>query len=131
MNVEFMKKLIEEFERVWPWLEPSLERYGHTHTKDDVFQRIISNKAQLWTDEEAAVVSSIEAFPTGFIEIYGWLTGGKIEGVLRLEKRIEEWGRSIKANRMSLIGRRGFLKALPEYKEQAVHMTKDITDGEE
>ena len=39
-----------EFERCWPWLEASLNEFGATHTKDQVWETIYRG-AILWPGE--------------------------------------------------------------------------------
>lgn len=41
--------MLEDFQRVWPWLEKAARRYGDTHRKEHVLQRLLDGRAQLWT----------------------------------------------------------------------------------
>src|SRR5690606_8031078 len=50
---------IIEFNRVWKWLEKAVKRGGNTHEKQHVLARILDGRAQLWTNREAAAVTSI------------------------------------------------------------------------
>ncbi|MHA6684503.1 hypothetical protein ACX3P0_02740 [Mesorhizobium sp. A556] len=118
--------MLDEYARVWPMLERAVRRYGNLHTKESILQRLLDGRAQLWTDKDAAVVSRIERYDTGFVEIECWLGGGKMAGCLRLEKRIEAWGKSIGANRIGIVGRKGWPRALPGYREIITISVKDI-----
>jgi hypothetical protein len=119
----------EEFARVWPWLEKSILRYGDTHRKEHVYQRLLEHKAQLWTEKDAAVITSLEEYDTGFLEVQGWLAGGSIGGVKKIEHRIEQWARQIGAHRMTLVGRKGWQRALPGYHELFTTIAKDLQHG--
>ena len=122
--------MLDEFERVWPWLEKAVRRYGDTHRKEHVLQRILDGRAQLWTERNAALITSIERYDTGLVEVRGWLGGGRparsIGDLRRIEKRVEAWAKDIGAQRLTILGRRGWLRALTGWRELAVLIVKDI-----
>jgi len=115
-----------EYERAWPWLEKAVAQFGGTHRKEHVLERVIHNRAQLWTELDAAAVTSVECYDTGLVEVRIWLGGGSIEGLRVIEKRVEAWARLIGAQRLTILGRRGWLRALDGWNEMAVMMTKEI-----
>jgi hypothetical protein len=116
----------EHFDRAWPWLEEAAKPYGNTTSREHVYQRLIEGRAQLWVDETAAVVTSIETHDTGLTEVLGWLAGGDIEGVLRLHDKIETWAREAGIDRLLITGRKGFLKKFPGYRVIATTIVKDL-----
>jgi hypothetical protein len=118
--------MIEDYNRVWPWLEKAAKRFGNTHTKEHVLQRILDGRAQLWTERNAALVTSIERYDSGYVEVRGWLGGGSIAGLKTIEKRVEVWAKSIGAQRLTILGRRGWLRALTGWRELAVLMAKEL-----
>lgn len=118
--------LDEQFERCWPWLEAAAAPYGNTTSKDHVYQRLVDGRAQLWTDDTAVLVTSIERHDTGLTELYGWLAGGDMAGLLRIHDKAEAWARSAGIDRLTISGRRGFLKTLPGYRELSTTIVKDL-----
>lgn len=119
-------QLRAELDRVWPWLEKAIERSGGTHHKEHLLARIFAGKAQLWTEEDGACVTTIEKYDTGLLEVYGWLAGGELEAVQRIVARIEKWAKANGINRARIEGRRGWVKALPGYRELATVICKEF-----
>ncbi|MBI1620366.1 hypothetical protein [Aquamicrobium zhengzhouense] len=117
---------IIEFNRVWKWLEKAVKRGGNTHEKQHVLARILDGRAQLWTNREAAIVTSIETYDNGFKEIQGWLAGGKLSAVQQLRDEAEAWGKQMGCSRSQLISRPGFERAFPGYRRVAVVLVKDL-----
>src|SRR5258707_1573686 len=94
-----------EFERCWPWLEPTLRvgAYEHdgivyvTHKKEDVWQQIVYGQTAFWSTQNSVVLSNITRHPTGLKTQWTWCCGGKKGAALKelreLVKVVEEWGR--------------------------------------
>lgn len=122
--------MLAEYERVWPWLEKAAGRYGNTHTKESVLARLLDGRAQLWTERNAALITSIERYDTGMVEVRGWLGAGKpgrsLTDLRKIEKRVEAWAKSIGAQRLTILGRRGWLRALTGWRELAVLIVRDF-----
>lgn len=114
------------FDTHWPALEKAIASYGPTHTAEDVWERIADGRAALWTDGETAAVTTVEAYPTGFRELRIWLCGGKLKEARRLEQRIVAYGRKHGFERVSIVGRRPWLRALRGWNEAATVMVKDL-----
>jgi hypothetical protein len=54
-------------------LEASLEQYGRTHSKEDLWQLIVSRKAFFWPGDTCALVGDIWRHPSGLKSGNGWL----------------------------------------------------------
>lgn len=116
-----------DFVRVWPWLEAAADHYGRTNTMNGVWDRIANGECQLWTEPNAAVVTTIEVYrDTGLKEVQCWLAGGKMADARRIERRISQWAENIEADRILISGRRGWLKALRGYDEKLTTMVKEL-----
>lgn len=116
----------EEFDRVWPMLKPSVQRYGDTQRKRHVWQAIESGHAQLWPLPNAALVTQIDIYPTGLKECRAWLAGGELDEIVAITPEIEAWARKRGCTRAVIFGRRGWGKALTGYREMAVTYAKDL-----
>ena len=119
----------EAFEASWPWLEAAIAHYGPTHTKDHVKAALDERRAQFWFHPEAAIVTEIKVWPTGFREVVGWLAGGSLDGVVTLIPQIETWARGIGCDRAQINGRYGWKRRLPAgYRPHGTTFVKDLAD---
>jgi hypothetical protein len=125
-TINQMTALHVAFNRVWRWLRKALETYGPTHRKRHVWQRIESGECQLWTTENSAIVTSIETWPTGLTELNFWLAGGDLSELLRIRPEVEEWAIGKGCHRASIVGRSGWLRALPGYRAATTASIKDL-----
>lgn len=116
---------VREFLRVWPWLEKAIEEPA-AHRKEHVWAAIERGDAQLWTNDGAAVVTEIAVYPSGLRSLNAWLSGGELDAVRELDARIDAYAREKNCRTRTIIGRRGWLRALPGYRETGVVLTKDM-----
>lgn len=116
-----------DFDRVWPWLRQAVDRWGETHRKWHVWRLIEAERAQLWTTENAAIVTTIDESPTGFKELSWWLAGGVYRDAEHLRPAIEAWAKGRGCQRAIMRGGRpGWAKRMPDYRRHAVVYTKDF-----
>lgn len=119
--------LQREFDRCWPFLEPALEYAGNTFDRSHVWRRIfLENTAQLWPGTTAAIVTTINENPDRSKTVVGWLAGGELDEVRRLEAEIRPWAKSMGCGRVRLIGRRGWLRGFDGYREVSTIMESDL-----
>jgi hypothetical protein len=116
----------EQFDRCWPWLEAARDYGGYTHTKEQVWEAIEDGRAQFWPLPNAAIMTTVDEHPTGFKELQQWLAGGDLNEILQCEPLICQWAKEIGCNRASIVGRRGWKKFLPEYRELATVFAKEL-----
>jgi hypothetical protein len=102
-----------EFDRVWPWLWASLCEFGPTHTKEQVWIRIYTGKAFLWTGSLCAVVGETIDWPIGFRDFNYWLQGGHFPQLHGMHAGIEAWAQHVKGcHRIAGRGRDGWVRAM-------------------
>lgn len=123
MSIEHYR---EEFDRTWPWLEKAMEHYGKTHSKEQLWAEIYAGKAQLWPMENAVNLTRVDTHPTGLREAFAWLAGGKLEDIAAWEPHMCEWAKGLGCHRAAIVGRRGWLRALPGYRELVTTFAKDL-----
>lgn len=116
----------EQFDRTWPWLESAMQVYGKTHEKEHLWMEIYTGRAQLWPMPNAVNLTTVETHPTGLKEARAWLAGGDLKDIVTWEGPMCEWAKSIGCHRTSIVGRRGWLKALPGYRELVTTFAKDL-----
>jgi hypothetical protein len=124
-----------EFERCWPWLEASLNSGGYvhdgqlypTHSRLDVWNRIVAGRAFLWPGVQCALLTEILNHPTGLRSQNTWLAGGDdLDEIVALMPMIEQWGRRQGCHREVGNGRRGWLRKFTGYSEMGVRKQKDL-----
>lgn len=115
-----------EFDRVWPWLEKSMLFFARTHEKEHVWKIVIEGGAQLWTSANAAMLTTIEVYPTGLRELRGWLAGGEMAEIQKIEPIAAEWAKTQKCQIATVAGRKGWMRAFNGYRDVAALMVKEI-----
>ena len=115
-----------EFDRVWPWLEKAANNDAVTETPESVWQRIEDGRLDLWSTPNSAVVTSIEVYGSGMKELRCWLAGGDLTEIQTIEPAIAQFGRANGCKQISILGRRGWLRALDGYQQTAVILTKGL-----
>ena len=103
-----------EFDRCRDWLWKSLCEFGPTHTLEQVWDRILYQKAFLWTAPKAVIVGEFYHFPSGMRSFNYWLQGGTLVGCKKMHRGIEAWAADHEPTleMYTGMGRRGWLKAM-------------------
>ncbi len=94
-----------------PQLQEALARGGDTHTLEDVLDMIDRGAAQMWTADNAIIISEVHTSPRSKA-VHIWLAAGKLDDVVRLSHRVMDWARDEGCDSATLTGRRGWEKAL-------------------
>jgi hypothetical protein len=134
-----LDEAIAEFERCWPWLKEALtsgafvyhgKQVWLTHTKEDVWDRIIDGRCFFWPGENCVFVTEIWTSPTGLKTHNLWLTGGEkgrsLREVISMEAEISKWASQMGCHHQISNGRKGWLRAFPGYRETGVRKSKSL-----
>lgn len=116
----------EEWARCGPWLEAALALTRGTHSLEDVRRAVETGECRLYTGRASALVCEMQDWPQRKVLLL-WLAGGDL-AELRDELRplAERWGREQGCTHVSIIGRPGWARALPEYEQIAVVCGKEL-----
>jgi hypothetical protein len=106
--VKNIKELRAEFDRCWPWLWASLCRFGPTHSKEQVWWRIASEAAFLWSTEKCVVLGEFIDHPIGYRSFNYWLQGPDLLEVKKLHSEIEVWAAQYGCACIAGLGRDGW-----------------------
>ena len=131
-----MTDLRDDFDRCWPWLKAGLEynaftyngKLWVTHTKEDVWLRIVNGKAFLWPGEVSAFMTEFYDSPTRLKTHHNWLAGGNKDEIKWMMPTIEEWGRSHGCHRQTGSGRAGWLRIFEGYEEVGRRKQKSLIE---
>ena len=115
-----------QFERCWPWLCAAVERYGHTHEKEHIWDAIERGAASLCPLPHAAILTSIESHPTGLKECYAWLAGGDLREIVAVEPHLANLHKQAGCHRVALRARPGWQRALNGYRMYGSILIKDL-----
>jgi hypothetical protein len=93
-------------------IEQALSYSGGTHTLEDVLSQIERGEAQLWTAEDALIITEVHNAPR-LRELHVWITTGELDAVLQLfDEQVEPWAREMGCAQVAFTGRRGWARAL-------------------
>jgi hypothetical protein len=91
-----------------------------------VTEMLEQGNAQAWfADNSTAVTTLVERGDTRVCEI--WLAGGELAELVDMKNSdIEPWAKNMGASRMLIIGRKGWEKALPDYRYAHTSLVKEL-----
>lgn len=116
----------DEFERLTPHIEAALAHAGNTHTPADVWAAIERRDAQFWPLHDSVIVTEIVSYPAGR-SVRFWLAGGNLDELLEAEPLVTRWAKeNYGCTRAEVIGRKGWVRKLTDYRPAAVLLTKEI-----
>lgn len=112
--------------RFRPGLERALALVG-THTVEDLVQRVVDGKAQVWEEGEALIITEVLQYPQKRVLRF-WAATGELEDCITLSRRILEWGKEQGCKLALLTGRRGWTKPLRTegWTEKLAVLTKEL-----
>ena len=102
----------------------------------DVIDEVVRGRSTLWYVEDpqetivGVVTTQIKNYPKKTVGLVHLLGGSDIDKWVHTIATLETWAADNGCESMEIQGRRGWLKLLPDYKEQRVFMTKQILQGE-
>lgn len=118
----------------WPYVSPLIEKalvHGW-NTPEEVYALIDESKAQCWLAIEnnrviGTWVTRIEQADIGRFCLV-WLGGGEQSNkwIPLIQEYTEPWAKENGCKEMQIVGRKGWVKRLPEYKWTAVVLRKEL-----
>ena len=122
-------KIEDKWNEIEPFVKRVLLKIDLYYTVDYIKESLLRAEMQLWTSLEGTQIKSIcitqiKIHPKyKFLEII--IHAGQLESVDHL-KQIEFWAKSQGCTKIKLTGRRGWKRALPDYKEKLVKLEKEL-----
>lgn len=122
-------RLNEIWPAVEPLLRPAMERGGEMPVSD-LYRALLAGRYVLWLawggELLAAAVTEIAETTAGRVCVIVACGGAKRERWLALRHTIEDYARREGCACMRIYGRRGWARALPDYRVKRVIMEKDL-----
>lgn len=109
--------LYEELARCRQWIDAPLDRTeigGRvTHTFQNIVEGVERGQFQFWPGERSCMITEVSEYPNRR-GVHVFLAGGDLDEILEMEKSLTIWAKHIKADHLSLAGRKGWVKALKD-----------------
>lgn len=122
-------KIEGNWNEIEPFVKRVLDKIDLYYTIDYIKESLLSAEMQLWTSLEGTQIKSIcitqiKIHPKyKFLDIV--LQAGQLASVGHFNT-IEQWGKSQGCTKVKITGRRGWKKALPDYKETLIKLEKEL-----
>lgn len=91
----------------------------------DILKALLDRDMQLWIDESTAAVTTIIRYPRKTTCLI-LAAGGDLDVLRRDLPLVEAWAKENGCDAMEVMGRKGWLRALPDYEQAQVHVRKDL-----
>ena len=130
----------EDVGLIWKQIEPlllkPLEIDGFAYMPKDIFDSILKKKMQLWISwngktnvVEAAIVTEIIDYPRLRSCRYFLAGGTNMKSWFNpMKEQIEQWAIQNNCQRIELVGRKGWVKWLKDYKQKHIILMKELTN---
>jgi hypothetical protein len=127
-----------EIHKVWgqvsPMLKKAVDKGPGDYSLDDILVRLEDRDMQLWVWSEddkpvACAVTSIVCYPQRRVAAINYVAGTKMKAWLPMQKRIEAWARAHSCEALEGYGRRGWLRALRDWKQVSMTMRHSLVSG--
>ena len=106
-------------------IQASLDVMDQGFTLDDVLQKVNDGKAQWHIHNDCVLVTNVIDSPRGDVCTI-WLSGGNMHAVKEAEKHVAKWAGDIGCTEMRYMGRKGWIKLNPEYREMGIVARKEL-----
>ena len=112
-------------------LERALRHCGDTHTFEDIQKGVACGDMQAWDgDDNGIIITEIVVYPnkkTLNIFLVGLETGKGFEQLKKMEKSLCEFGKMMGCETMTMLGRKGWTKLLPDFGFNIQHYKMERT----
>jgi hypothetical protein len=116
--------LESEFNRVWPYLEPAIEKTKGRFSKETVWDDLERGNYQLWPLPNSGIVTEIITYPTGLKAVMMVFIGGKYKEIRNTLPAIYEWARGLGCTHAEGVTNPAWRRH--GYEEMGVHIVKEI-----
>ena len=117
--------MLTPWDRAAPLLQRAVDRQD-THALADVKVEVEAGRAQLWCGMDSALVTEVAIYPRRKV-CRIWLAAGDMtELVHAMLPDVEAWAAEKGCDGMEVIGRHGWARVLPEYRQPHTILTKEF-----
>ena len=114
------EQVVEVWQHAEPDISAALARSGE-YTAHDMLVKLVTGNAQLWLVYGAWAITEIQVFPRKRVALLTALGGVFAKDHVReMRDVLYQWARHYQAEEIRIVGRRGWLRYLPECHETTV-----------
>lgn len=114
--------LKDEWRRCAPWLARALDG---SHTLDDVWAGVRTGEFHFWPGARSAAVGELVEHPRRR-DYHVWLAAGDLTELTTMERSAAAFARALGCDRITLHGRKGWARALTDYRPVYLALAKDL-----
>ena len=110
-------------------IEAALKYSGYSHSFDDIVGAVVLGRAHFYPlSDDSFAIMEVKTYPQ-YKEYHCFLAGGNLDDLVAAQDMIGENGIALGCSDLSIMGRRGFARALKRHgwKETHVRMTRHLT----
>jgi len=113
----------QHWRRCAPFLAPALDG---SHSLDDVWAGVASGEFHFWPGRACAAVGELVEHPQRR-DYHVWLAGGDLRELIEMERSASAFARALGCDRITIHGRKGWARVLPDYRPAWLALSKDLT----
>jgi hypothetical protein len=115
------------FNRWRPVMEKILRQHSNYTSVEDIYNRCMALQLFFFDNARSFAVINV-VFEGNITTLHVMLAGGDLDALLELERVVTTFGKELGAKRYTLIGRKGFARALKNHgwKAPFVYLEKEI-----
>lgn len=120
-----MNTIFQDWASAKPFIERALEYSKGTHTIDDVALLVGAGHFKVWIGKGCAMLTEVQLYPRMKI-LNVFAAGGDMKELLTLEESLIGAAKELGCERITEIGREGWLKVLPGAEKLGTALYRDI-----
>lgn len=112
----------------WPWIESLLERVDQNEWEPEhVWRELKTQRAQLWGTHDSLWITKIETSGKRKRGVIWIAAGDDMRNALQYFRRYTEpWLKAQGCEYIQIIGRKGWMRVLPDYRNAGIVMVKEL-----
>jgi hypothetical protein len=117
-----LRQILDDLDRLRPEIQAALDYADGTHTFDDITAMVLHGKLRFWPLQKSALLTEVVEFPQEK-HYHMFLGGGDLQEILEMHPQVEQAARQAGCTKLSVTGRRGWVRALEAHGWQLKHVT--------
>lgn len=121
-----IRQVLDDMDRLRVHIEAALDYADGTHNFDDIVGMVMRGQLRLWALPNSVMLTEVVDFPRER-HYHMFLGGGDLSEILAMHPQVEKAAREANCVKLSVTGRRGWVKALIPHGWDEKHTTVQKT----